>query len=601
MKTLLLSLLLTLTVYVADAQQFVAMPVNGSIPDNNTMVYFPLSVSGLPNQINSSFGLTYVSININHQYDANLKIYIISPDSTVCQLTSNNGFGPYFVGTCFTMSATLGIQGGSPPFIGNFLPVQSINMFNTNKNPNGTWQLAVIDEVPLDTGYVESFILNFGNNPPPDPVLTGVCSTADASGCYCPNSFSLNCDLLPDMTSAAEEIISDHVIYTDYLNLGNATPNIGYGPLEIHGINSCFCDTVPVSCTTTLCPGGQTPKQLVNQRVYHKSFNQMTYYDRPAGTMQYHPTHGHIHLDAWASYTLRMATTNPDARTWPVVGSGNKTSFCLINLGDCDNNYGFCHDTSGNVLTSSDIPNYGLGSVTGCGTDQGIFVGNLDIYSSGLDGQTIYFPGICDDNYYIVSITDPDNYILEMDENNNWVAVPVNITTQPGVAANKQVTVTASGAQFTFTSAAPASYTFHWDFGDSTTATGQTAIHAYANPGNYQVVLTIDNGTCITYTYTMVNATLTTGVITSQSFLSDVSVSPNPFTKDLKISFHTLQSSNVKTELLDIMGKTVLTLSNTTFTPGQHNFVVKENLNTGVYFIRISTNDKVEVKRVVKL
>lgn len=600
MKKLYMLFLLTLSISVTNAQVF-TNSTGGSIPDSNKLVYYPLSVSGLPVQMNTAFGLKGVCININHQYDANLKIYIIAPDSTVCMLTNNNGFGPYFVATCFEMSATVGIQAGIPPFIGSFLPLQTINMFNIGKNPNGVWQLAVIDEVPLDTGYVESFILNFGSNPPSDPVFSGMCTTTDATGCFCPDPFSLDCDLLPDMLSSYEEIVNDNIVYIDSLDVGNATPNIGFGPLEIHGINSCFCDTVPVSCSTTLCPNGQTPKQLVNQRVYHKAANAMTYYDRPAGTMQYHPSHGHIHLDAWASYTLRIPTTNPDARTWPIVGTGNKTSYCLINLGNCTSNYGFCHDSAGNVLTGADIKNYGLGSVTGCGLDQGIFVGNLDIYSSGLDGQRIRFNGICDGAYDIVSITDPDNYILEMNEENNWVAVPINITAQPGSPTNKQITTSISNAQVTFTSAAPANCTFNWDFGDSITDVGQTVTHTYANPGTYQVVLQINNGTCTTYSYSIVTVSFFAGINETKSYLSDVTVTPNPFTHDFKISFRTMQSSEVKTELIDLVGKTILTLTNGTINAGKHVYDVSNNLNPGVYFIRISTADKVKVVKVVKI
>ena len=65
---------------------------------------------------------------------------------------------------------------------------------------------------------------------------------------------------------------------------------------------------------------------MVIQRIYHKDGGSMTYFDRPAGTMSYHPTHGTC-VDNWADFTLRRATPDPDSRNWPIIGTGNKQSF----------------------------------------------------------------------------------------------------------------------------------------------------------------------------------------------------------------------------------------------------------------------------------
>ena len=136
------------------------------------------------------------------------------------------------------------------------------------------------------------------------------------------------------MTASGKEILDHHTENPGFLYISNATPNIGYGPIDIYGYDSCFCGTTNVPCNTT-CPNGDLIKHIVKQRIFQKipGSDTLGYYDRIAGQMTYHPAHGHLHVDNWANYTLRTPTADPDARNWPIVGTGVKQSFCLINLG----------------------------------------------------------------------------------------------------------------------------------------------------------------------------------------------------------------------------------------------------------------------------
>src|SRR6185295_6655865 len=243
------------------------------------------------------------------------------------------------------------------------------------------------------------------------------------------------------------------------------------------------------------CPNGMGPTQLVDQTIYHKHNNTMTSYTRPAGTMTYHPQHGHIHLDNWAHYSLRRPLYGVQPYDWPIIGTGNKQSYCLVNLGNCSANNGYCVDTSGNVITMADIPNAPMGAITGCGVDQGIFTGNLDIYSSGLTGQWVDLaPGICNGDYYVVSITDPLNVILETNDSNNWTAVPVTLSQQlnlPFPTCN--FTYSANGYTLTLTNSSTDYDSLLWDLGDGSTTTGTNPIHTYPGPGDYTIVLTAYN------------------------------------------------------------------------------------------------------------
>lgn len=435
-KSILLFILLSLS-FLSRAQTFTW---NGTqqILDLQT-VNIPIVVSGLPTAIDTNFGLAHICMNITHTYDADLIIKLISPSGdSVTLIQGIGGSGDNFMGTCVGVDGTF-FSNASAPYSGIFQPIGNTALFNNGQNPNGTWILRIRDNAAADTGSVHQASIVFVNNPPRfgggGSAITG---TYYWPGVVCPGGASF-CDLLPDMTASAKEIQLNHNETPGALYISNATPNIGYGPLEIYGVDTCFCGLTQVPCNT-ICPPGIELEQKIMQRVYKKlpGIDSLSYFDRPAGVMSFHPSHGHLHVDNFANYTLRTATSNPDATTWPIVGTGTKQSFCLINLGNCPGNVGECRNgNNGPIVTT--VPNQNLGFHTGCGLTQGIYPGNYDVYSISLN-DPIPLVNVCNGTYYIVSITDPDNNFLESDETNNWVAVPITLTQQ-----NAGPVITASG------------------------------------------------------------------------------------------------------------------------------------------------------------
>ena len=239
------------------------------------------------------------------------------------------------------------------------------------------------------------------------------CTTTNATTCTCPPGGGTNCDLLPDITLSKEAISNGG--YTEYpqvnagtsqanqgsddgrLRLTGATPNLGYGPIEVRGISKWVCGTDSFTSYpgAGFCSDGSDPKQVVVQRVYHKNGNTMTSSDRIAGTMTYHPSHGHQHVDSWGTYTLRIENPNdPNPLNWSIVGTGTKLAFCLLDLSNCNAANNYCRDSLNNLLNSTNLPNYGLGGGGyGCSNAlQGISAGYVDIYSKTLDGMWINIP-----------------------------------------------------------------------------------------------------------------------------------------------------------------------------------------------------------------
>lgn len=337
--------------------------------------------------------------------------------------------------------------------------------------------------------------------------LMAQCTTTNATSCQCLTPGSINCDLLPDIIPARPPLlVSGNNGIIEYSQSGNganngrlrisvSTPNIGRGPLEIRTTNIYICGTdtfvgsAPSSCPNT----GLPPRQLIKQRVYHKNGNAMTSYDRDAGSMTYHPTHGHPHVDDWGKFTLRTQTSDPNPLNWPIVGNGAKLAFCLMDYGSCSTYNGHCVDSLGNTLTSTNFPNFGLGggSYSCSATVQGISSGYTDIYYQSLDGMYITIPpGTCNGSYFIVVELDPNNYFLEEREDNNVIVVPYTLTQQTGtvptISATGSTTI-CTGGSVTLTSSAATSYLW---------STGETTQSIVASQGGIYGVTTNINSAC---------------------------------------------------------------------------------------------------------
>lgn len=578
------------------AQTFTnSVPV--AIPDNQTDLYIPIQVAGLVPSINSNFGITTTCLMVNHSHVADLKLRLQSPSGTIIVLSDQHGgSGSGYFGTCFAQNGANGpITGGNAPFNGTYYPQESLNNFNDGSNPNGTWNLIITDMFNFsDSGFFQYGNITFGFNPPPNQASL-VCQTNDASGCLCPDG-STNCDLLPDLQSSDDGMNPEYFENSGSVYVYNATPNIGWGPLEINDVNSCFCDTVSVPCDSIPCPNGDSKKHIVNQRIYHKDGNAMSYWDRPAGTMSYHFGHTHIHVDDWVWIDLRRKTADPDPRNWPQTGIGNKQSYCLVNLGDCTSGYGVCHDDGGNIITQADIPNSNFGTVTGCGYSQGIYVGHYDTYG-GI--QIDLPPGTCNGEYYALSIVDPLDHMLEQSETNNWILIKVNLTQQNGGNFEPEgFTFSMHLDEMHATAAATTADSCVWFWGDGSQPEhimgSPLAYHVFPNTGQYIVQLYAYNHCGVTYTCDTVNV-LTVGIGRTPEAVSTWSVYPNPATDKISIDYTLINPADVKLEITDAVGRVIKEMTNTSQDPGKYKVLLDlqaENFKAGIYFARLTTSGK---------
>ena len=368
------------------------------------------------------------------------------------------------------------------------------------------------------------------------------CTTDNAVDCYCADGTQSDCDLLPDITVSWEYGTQD---YTEYppgeglqqgeinyvdnwfnitpevqamgrIRVGARTPNIGVGPLNLRGADQygyrwmiCYdsgeADTFQVYDPnwdeSSYCPDGSNPKHLVWQRVFHRNGDgSMSFYEELVGTMEYHPTHGHMHFDEWTIMSLRVPDENnmENPLEWPIVGNGAKVGFCVMDLGNCSNENDLCRDDEsvygqGNLLSQNDFPNYGLGGGGyGCSPiSQGISSGFNDTYGSYLDGMFLNIPlGTCNGDYAVV--LEVPQVMVESNLDNNYTWFPVTLTQQTDpnswvaeVSSNSSPDGVCSSSGITLTATYGTSYL--WSTGETTQSI------EVSSSGTYSVEVTDEN------------------------------------------------------------------------------------------------------------
>ena len=373
------------------------------------------------------------------------------------------------------------------------------------------------------------------------------CTTENSIGCECKDSDEIACDLLPDITVSwqwgigdyeefppGEGLQSGEINYPDNwfeitpeveamgrIRVGARTPNIGSGPLNLRGADKdgyrwMICYDSGVADTFSVydpdwneesyCPDGSTPKHISIQRVYQKKADgSMGFYEVMVGTMEYHPTHGHMHFNEWTIMSLRIPDPNnmENPLEWEIVGDGAKVGFCVMDLGNCSSENAGCRDdesvyNEGTLLSQDDFPNYGLGGGGyGCSPiSQGISVGYNDTYGSYLDGMFLNIPlGTCNGDYAVV--LEVPQVMLEERLDNNFTWFPVTLTQQTGVPNVPEITSSATnlvceGDNISLSIDAPDNTTLLW-------SDGSTSESIEINQaGTYSVTVTSEEFSCPT-------------------------------------------------------------------------------------------------------
>jgi uncharacterized repeat protein (TIGR01451 family) len=143
----------TLTTGVNNAPEFTSTDTPIPILDNTT---FTSVVSVAEDETVLDVD---VRLNITHTYDGDMDIFLIGPEGTRVELTSDNGgTGENFIDTIFDDEAPTSITAGSAPFTGRFRPEGSLATLD-GLPATGDWTLEVTDDAGIDQGQLVDWTL----------------------------------------------------------------------------------------------------------------------------------------------------------------------------------------------------------------------------------------------------------------------------------------------------------------------------------------------------------------------------------------------------------------------------------------------------------
>jgi subtilisin-like proprotein convertase family protein len=157
-----------------------------------------------------------VTINITHPRDEDLDIFLVAPNGTEIELsTDNGGFGANYTNTTFDDAAGLSITAGVAPFTGTFRPEEILSQLN-GLPIGGTWTLRITDDsMNEQQGTLVNWTLSFQT-----PLMV-VIDTVE------PNTPYL--DLLEDTgRSNVDNITKDN---TPMVSMTTTDPNVAFSQL----------------------------------------------------------------------------------------------------------------------------------------------------------------------------------------------------------------------------------------------------------------------------------------------------------------------------------------------------------------------------------
>ncbi len=171
----------------------------------------------------------------------------------------------------------------------------------------------------------------------------------------------------------------------------------------------------------------------------------------------------------------------------------------------------------------------------------------------------------------------------------------ITITVQP--LPDAAFNIFGDGSALFFTPKLSATNSFVWNFGDGNFSKEQNVNHTFSNNANYVVCL---------------KATTPLGCVDSFckkislpyqniSFMNSLMISPNPAKETFLVSFQLNNSTQLKMQVVDVLGRNIATIANDNFAIGYYQLPINCALwSSGTYFLRIESGEGNVVKKLSK-
>ena len=126
-----------------------------SIPD----VSPPVVLSSLVVATTGAVQDVNVTLNLTHTFDGDLDIFLVGPNGTRVELSTDNGStGDNFTSTVFDDEAATLITAGTAPYTGSFRPETPLSALD-GISAAGTWTLEITDDASSDSGTLLNWTL----------------------------------------------------------------------------------------------------------------------------------------------------------------------------------------------------------------------------------------------------------------------------------------------------------------------------------------------------------------------------------------------------------------------------------------------------------
>jgi hypothetical protein len=200
---------------------------------------------------------------------------------------------------------------------------------------------------------------------------------------------------------------------------------------------------------------------------------------------------------------------------------------------------------------------------------------------TGLNNPDIYNP--------IATPTETTTYMVTVSDGNSSISASKTITVYPtpetpiiNQVDNSLVSTSVEGNQW---------------YNSNGMINGATAQTYYPTATDqYYVIVTNSNG-CVSNSSNVINFIYTS---VNENRVNDISIYPNPFTNHFTVEYRNNIDANVSIVLYDHLGKEVQEMLNEKQSPGFYQLeMTKTGLITGVYFIRIQSEEFIYMQKLV--
>ncbi len=240
--------------------------------------------------------------------------------------------------------------------------------------------------------------------------------------------------------------------------------------------------------------------------------------------------------------------------------------------------------------------------IVSLGNDTGICNGNtLNIHATSNSNKFIWSTG---DTTSSINITSPGTYFVKAINTSGCFAIDsVLVSNYPSPNSAFNIDSVNKGKVY-FNATLNPNLQYFWNFGDGGSSTLFNPQHTYASNGWFKISLRVVDiiTKCETSTVDSVLIDLNSSIKLNQMDELSYKIYPNPISTQFTLEYELLENTKIKLELLDIIGRQIqVLLREDKQNAGKHYYKFdSSSLTSGIYFIRITTNNKINTFKIIK-